>query len=287
MSPSFPVNSDAKRPELPDVENQRGSISSIRSKDNVQYWAVVACGSYCLCSMFMTFSNKLILSASGYGFSFPISVLLYQHIFSVFVIKLASALKLITIEPIVWSTAQKWLPLNILFVAMLMSGTYTLSLLSVPMVTIFKNLTTMLITVGDRLFFDQTFNIGVGISLFLMSIGSLVAGWNDLEFRLDGYVWMMFNCVVSACYILFMRYAMKGTKLSEFGSVYYNNFLSIPLLIPLIIISGEIPDAAYFEGWNEPGFLSTITFSGISSICISFTSFWAVKATSPTTYRFS
>ncbi len=31
---------------------------------------------------------------------------------------------------------------------------------------------------------------------------------------------------------------MKGTRLSEFGSVYYNNFLSIPLVLLLVLFDG-------------------------------------------------
>ena len=35
-----------------------------------------------------------------------------------------------------------------------------------------------------------------------------------------------------------MRLAMKGTKLSEFGNVYYNNVLSIPLVVPIMLLNG-------------------------------------------------
>lgn len=35
-----------------------------------------------------------------------------------------------------------------------------------------------------------------------------------------------------------MKIAMKGTKLSEFGNVFYNNFLSIPLVIALVLWDG-------------------------------------------------
>lgn len=37
---------------------------------------------------------------------------------------------------------------------------------------------------------------------------------------------------------LYMKIAMKGTKLSEFGNVFYNNFLSIPLVIALVLWDG-------------------------------------------------
>ena len=39
---------------------------------------------------------------------------------------------------------------------------------------------------------------------------------------------------------LYMRYAMKETQLSDLGMVYYNNVLSIPAILPIFLMSGEI-----------------------------------------------
>ena len=45
--------------------------------------------------------------------------------------------------------AIDWLPVNLLFIAMLMTGFFSLKALAVPMVTIFKNLTNVAILAGD------------------------------------------------------------------------------------------------------------------------------------------
>lgn len=247
--------------------------------------ALIACLMYCLCSLLMTFSNKIILSTApmGYDFRYPSILLLYQSTFSTVFVYTLKLLGLINIEPMVWSLAKKWLPVNVLFVCMLLSATYALRFLSVPMVTIFKNFTTMIITLGDFFYFGQQLSPGVIASLFLMFFGSIVAAIYDLEFRLDGYVWMAINCSISAGYVLYMKIAMKGTKLSEFGNVYYNNFLSIPLVLALVVIDG-LEGITEYPMWVDPGFIVVSIFSGFSSVCISFASFWTVKATSPTTY---
>jgi len=210
-------------------------------------------------------------------------LLLYQHAFTVLFVQLAQMLGLIVAEPLRWSTIQKWLPVNLLFIAMLLSGTYSLKYLSVPLVTIFKNFTTMLITFGDFCLFQHPVSPGVIGSLCLMLFGSVVAAVNDLEFNTHGYLWMLVNCAMSAAYVLYMRLAMKGTKLSEFGNVYYNNSLSIPLLIPLLLYNG-IENVADYPHWQDPGFIATAFFGGLSSVGISFASFWTVRTTSPTTY---
>jgi len=178
---------------------------------------------------------------------------------------------------------KKWLPVNVLFVAMLLSGSYALKYLSVPMVTIFKNFTTIIISGGDFFIFHQSISRGVIGSLLLMLFGSVVAAYNDLAFDFTGYAWMSMNSLISAGYVLYMRLAMSGTKLSEFGNVYYNNLLSIPLVLPIMLFNG-LDGLGEFPYWNDASFIAMAFFVGLSSVGISFASFWTVRTTSPTTY---
>ena len=53
-----------------------------------------------------------------------------------------------------------WLPVNLLFCAMLMTGFLSLKALAVPMVTIFKNLTNVVILTGDWYFHGATISSG-------------------------------------------------------------------------------------------------------------------------------
>jgi len=94
---------------------------------------------------------------------------------------------------------------------------------------------------------------------------------------------MALNVLISAGYVLYMKIAMKGTKLSEFGSVFYNNFLSLPLVLALVYLDGLEGISEYPQIYDR-GFLLVLVFSGFSSVSISFASFWTVKVTSPTTY---
>lgn len=73
----------------------------------------------------------------------------------------------------------------------------------------------------------------------------MIAGWNDVfdalgsvmnvsiaETRIIiGYFWMIFNCLSSAAFVLYMRKRIKLTNFKDFDTVYYNNLLSIPLLL--------------------------------------------------------
>merc|ERR1711991_525798 len=79
---------------------------------------------------------------------------------------------------------------------------FSMLYLQVPMLTIFKSFTTVLITIGDRLIFGQELSLGIGLSLCLMVLSGLVAGFNDLTFDPIGYSWMGLNVITSVLYVV-------------------------------------------------------------------------------------
>jgi hypothetical protein len=85
---------------------------------------------------------------------------------------------------------------------MLLSGLQSLRYLSVPMVTVFKNITTVLVSLSDVYFLHQRFSAQTTFSVLLMLSSSLVAAYNDLAFVLIGYAWQGFNVLVSAAYVV-------------------------------------------------------------------------------------
>lgn len=82
----------------------------------------------------------------------------------------------------------------------------------------------------------------------------MIAGWADISEALSsivvsdstflGYFWMAMNCLATAAFVLYMRKRIKLTNFKDFDTVYYNNLISIPLLI--------IP-SFIFEDWSAEG----------------------------------
>lgn len=70
-------------------------------------------------------------------------------------VETTKAFGFISYPPFNWETARSWLPLNLLFVGMLFTGFLSLVYASVPMVTIFKNLTNAITVFGDNYFFGE------------------------------------------------------------------------------------------------------------------------------------
>ena len=79
-------------------------------------------------------------------------------------------------------------------------------------------------------------------TLALMGVSALCASATDLAFDLQGYLWQLVNCLFTAGYSLYLRGVMdrvvtltvNKTKLDEFSMVFYNNLLSLPLILLLM-----------------------------------------------------
>ena len=137
-------------------------------------------------------------------------------------------------------TARMWAPVNILFCLMLFTGMASLQYNSVPMVTIFKNVTNILVTVGDYYCFGQVPETLVVVAFGVMLGGAVAAAWNDIYVSSQGLFWMAANCCSTAGYVLYLKFATKNVKLSKFGMVFYNNVLCTFFLLPAAICMGQV-----------------------------------------------
>ena len=212
-------------------------------------------------------------------------------------------------------------PVSALLIGTIYTSTKALQYLSIPVYTIFKNLTIILIAYGEVLWFGGSVT---GMALFsfgLMVLSSVIAAWGDIQHALAthgyteaasaqistlnaGYMWMMVNCLCSAAYVLGMRKRIKLTNFKDFDSewcflksenvanktfpaMFYNNVLSIPILVlaSMFVENWSSENVAKnFPSEQRNNLIMAMIFSGLSSVFISYTSAWCVRVTSSTTY---
>ncbi|KAF7728297.1 GDP-mannose transporter into the lumen of the Golgi [Apophysomyces ossiformis] len=257
--------------------------------------AALPIASYCLASILMTVTNKYVVSGSGFNMNFLL--LTVQNVVTVVLLQSFKFLNLIKYRDFDKDEARKWFPIAFALVAMIYTGSKSLQYLRIPIYTIFKNLTIILIAYGEVVWFGGTVTRLMLISFGLMVLSSVIAGWADISETLSkivelnttfiGYFWMATNCISSAAFVLYMRKRIKLTNFKDFDTVFYNNLLSIPiLLIPSFV----------FEDWSAENFemmfppesrhqmIWAMIFSGVSAFAMSYASAWCVRTTSSTTY---
>ena len=122
-------------------------------------WAgVLSCSMYTFCSVAMVLSNKAISTAlpeSSRKQLPQLTVILFQCVVAVILVETAKILKLVEYPAFSFKTAKSWLPLNLLFIGMLVTGFLSLVYVSVPIVTVFKNLTNLVTVSGDAYLYGE------------------------------------------------------------------------------------------------------------------------------------
>ncbi|KAF4595397.1 GDP-mannose transporter [Ophiocordyceps camponoti-floridani] len=275
-------------------------LSSVESSGGISVAA------YCLSSISMTLVNKYVVSGNQWNLH-----LLYLAIQSVvgtvtiLVCKQAGLIK--DLDPFDTRRAKKWFPISLLLVGMIFTGNKALQFLSVPVYTIFKNLTIIVIAYGEMLWFGGSVSPLSLVSFVLMVSSSMLAAWADFHsVRTDssgaahraataaatatlstGYAWMGLNVMCSALYVLSMRKAIKITNLKNWDVMFYNNLLTIPVLV---LSSLMIEDwsganlARNFPPATRQNLMVGMVYSGLAAIFISYCTAWCIRATSSTTY---
>ncbi|CAK5273870.1 unnamed protein product, partial [Mycena citricolor] len=267
---------------------------------------------YCVASIMMTLVNKFVVS--GAQFSMNFLLLCIQSIVCVSCVMVLKKMGIISFRTFDMQDAKAWLPVSSLLVAVIYTGSKSLQYLSIPVYTIFKNLTIILIAYGEVIWFGGRVTRLTFISFIFMVLSSVIATWADMTDSLDetvtiptaaslsavkqvvsslniGYFWMLSNCLVSAGYVaqvLAMRDRIKATGFSDWDSMRYNNLLSIPVLAVasfLVEDWGSQNLARNFPVETRQVLLGAIVFSGAAAVGISFTTAWCVRTTSSTTYR--
>ncbi|RMJ24464.1 hypothetical protein PHISP_04682 [Aspergillus sp. HF37] len=253
---------------------------------------------YCGSSILMTVMNKYVLSGTDFNLNF--FLLCVQSVVCIITIQTCKSCGLINFRDFSSDEAKKWFPITLLLIGMIYTGSKALQFLSIPVYTIFKNLTIILIAYGEVLWFGGSVT---GLTLFsfgLMVFSSMIAAWADIKHALEstdataqvstlnaGYVWMLINCICTSSYVLGMRKRIKLTNFKDFDTMFYNNLLSIPVLIVFTLLVEDWSSANInlnFPPDHRNNIFFAMIFSGLSSVFISYTSAWCVRVTTSTTY---
>ncbi|CAI0474098.1 unnamed protein product [Linum tenue] len=276
--------------DLEDGKSEKPVDKVIRSnKLMVHNQALLAGLAYCISSCSMILVNKFVLSS--YNFKSSMLVYLMQNFISVIIVSTLSFLGIISTEPLTWRLIKVWLPVNVIFVGMLITSMFSLKYINVAMVTVLKNVTNVITAVGEMYLFQKHHDNRVWVALFLMIVSAISGGLTDLSFHAVGYTWQIINCFLTASYSLTLRRVMDTAKqvtrsgnLNEFSMVMLNNTLSLPLGLVLIFLFNEVDYLTTTPLLRLPVFWLIMTLSGFLGLAISFTSMWFLHQTGATTY---
>ncbi|KAI0190096.1 hypothetical protein F4808DRAFT_31549 [Astrocystis sublimbata] len=254
---------------------------------------------YCFASISMTIVNKYVVSGPDWNLNF--FYLAIQSTVCIVTIQILKQIGVITnLAPFDANKGRRWFPVSLLLVGMIYTSTKSLQFLSVPVYTIFKNLTTIVIAYGEVLWFGGSVTPLALLSFGLMVLSSMIAAWADtrhagqtaaaaeaLATLNAGYAWMGLNVFCTASYVLGMRKVIKSMNFKDWDSMFYNNFLTIPVLVVCSLIAEDWSSdnlARNFPRETRNSLFTGMIYSGLGAILISYCSAWCIRVTSSTTY---
>jgi GDP-mannose transporter len=219
------------------------------------------------------------------GEGLNVLLVVFQAIIAVFCVEFCRLSGLIENYPkLTFATAKSWAPVNIFFCLMLFTGMAALQTNSVPMVTVFKNITNVTTTFGDYIWFGSKPEKLILAAFGVMLGGAVIAAWKDISVTPVGLFWMAMNCIATSGYVLYMKHATQSISLTKFGMVYVNNVLCAVFLFPVALVSGEISLFLNTSAIHTIDYATKNLFAGFVGFFLNFASLSCVQTTGPTTY---
>lgn len=156
-----------------------------------------------------------------------------------------------------------WLPVVLLFVTMLTSSLFALFYVSVPTLIVIRNLSTLSVAILEYFILGNKIDSLSIATLLGMIVGAIFYAMHDLTFSIQGYAWLCVNIIGTSVYQVHIKKVVNMPIMKDHGAIgmsYYNNLISLPILIILACIMGE--SKASFS------FLKSMYLPEIKSICV-------------------
>eukprot|EP00891_Asterochloris_glomerata_P006620 jgi/Astpho2/6620/fgenesh1_pg.00101_%23_26_t len=198
---------------------------------------MLACLSYGGVSVSITMFNKAVFSL--YGFNYPNFVTTLQILVSILYMAILGCLGWFKFSRFKLRAARQMMPLVLFWWLYVVSGVTALRYLTVPMFSVFRRSTTLIVVAGEYLLFKKRPTMGAMLAICIMLTGAVIAGATDLTYNLPGYIWVSICAVSTAVYLLLIRLLKEKTGLNDTSMLLYNNLLSLPVMLSYMVMATD------------------------------------------------
>ncbi|KAH3732110.1 UDP-galactose/UDP-glucose transporter 7 [Pelomyxa schiedti] len=235
---------------------------------------------YGIISIAMVFFNKGVLTY--YAFHWSNTLALFQMLFAIVLLYMMRWMGYIEFSGLSLSRAKLMAPFAVFFCGMVLSGLSALKFVNIPAYTTLKRMTTLFVIAGEFLVMRKAVPTNEVISVVLMALGALIVGFGDWIFNAWGYFLTLLSCAMTAGYLLRIGAVKEKVKVSEFEVMLYNNLLSLPLVIVLVILL-DSDGVLRFPYLFNFGFLVFFFGSAIQAFFLNYFMFLCSSINSPLT----
>jgi drug/metabolite transporter (DMT)-like permease len=191
----------------------RNTVSSNRNNKTIPLLLV-----YCVSGTLLTLVNKFAIIA----FPYSNMLLVMQNSVAVILLIVISHLFPHTFRPtpsVNMTILKLWMPVVLLFVAMLTSSLLSLLYVSVPTVIVMRNLSTLLVAMLEYIILRHKIN-GLSLAILVgMLSGAIYYAKYDLTFSIKGYTWLCVNIASTSIYQVYIKTIVNLPLMKGIGSI--------------------------------------------------------------------
>lgn len=247
---------------------------------------------YFFVSMSLVFMNKRMLSTIGR--EFPLFVTWWQFVVALGLIYITGeigrkvpAIKFFAAIEFRKDIAIKVLPVTVIFIGMVVFNNLCLKYVQVSFYQVARSM-----TIGFSILFSWTV-LGKKTSVRAIAccavviFGFGIGSWGEADFSLKGLLFGVTSSIFVALYGIYVKKAIDALDGNKDILLIYNTILSIILLFPLIIVSGEMFVLLESEVITDPWAWTQLTVAGVFGLLINVASYLQISLTSPLTHNIS
>jgi len=230
--------------------------------------------SYAVCSSSLLVANKWALEL----FPLPNLLMFAQFFTSYGVVAVLKLLKAVECDPLEKEKVISFMPVVLIFYAVLWSNLKALDALGVDLVILFRSLTPFAISIGDYMYLGRAMPSSQSwFSLVAMAACTASIFVREPHISITGVLWGLLYYVILSVDMVYLKKITVDVQLSTYGRVLYTNLLASP---PALILAAAVGE---FNGFGA--YLSTMSpkaMLAVGSTCVlgygmSFLS-WALRA---------
>ena len=206
---------------------------------------IITTYSYMIMSILMNIINRMLFHQYKFKFNFTLMFLQQSLCMLAFIIlsKISTNFK----EKIGEISLKDFIPLKknyisfaVIFISNNLAGFYGNQLVvNTPMFLTLRKLLLVMFLLTDLFIYKKAISNFTKVCIFLVTFGTFIAGIEDFSSDYIGYIVVLVYNIITVIYNKMTENFRRKTKITNLKLLVYNSFLSCPILLFFIFISGE------------------------------------------------
>ncbi|KAK4517527.1 uncharacterized protein ATC70_000866 [Mucor velutinosus] len=246
---------------------------------------------YITVSILATFINKLLFTYSEYKFPYPCFTVLFQLAITLVFMVVWSLVRplrhsILRIPTPSWdsSVAIRVAPLTIVYICVIIFNPLFLQHVEITTYHFAHSLTIAFSILFSYLMLRIEQHQRIVSACVVIMFGTSIGAMGNLNFSLVGAFYSISWPAIVALYGIYVKKTLSALRSDLWALVQYNTIMSIAIMVPLVILSGELDDifsTVWF--WDEFGFWLQMLITAMTGFAVNIAMLLLLMQTSPLT----